>query len=479
MTMKTVCEYHPTRPAEWNCPECNDSFCADCVDTRVVEQYGKKERWHFCPKCNVQVNRLAFENTVETFWNRLPRFFVYPFHPRPLLLMAALAVASVLFSGPGLIMMLIRFAIWAVILKYSFAALKSTANGKLIPPKVNLQTISDDFEVVFKQIGIYVIIGFAFFKVAQIAGIVVGLLFLSVAILSIPAMVIVLVATNSLLHAINPMIFARMAWRIGWGYLLMCIFLALLGAAPAVLGRYIIVFLPDILHGFLFTMAKSFYTIISYHLMGYVIFQYHEEIGYEVDLDEEEASLDKTTPEQNVENELLNKIDILVKEGKLDEAISLIKDETGGVISDLNLAERYFNLLKIKQLTPEMLKHGEVYLELLAKEDQRDKLCEVYLECISKKPELTISSSTTFKVASCLNEAGNPKGAIVAYNRFIKANPKNPLIPKAYFLAANVINEKLKNPRKAIGILKGLIKTYPNHEIVPYVQNYIKQMSIS
>jgi len=61
--------------------------------------------------------------------------------------------------------MLIRFAIWAVILKYSFAALKSTANGKLIPPKVNLQTISDDFEVVFKQIGIYVIIGFAFFKV--------------------------------------------------------------------------------------------------------------------------------------------------------------------------------------------------------------------------------------------------------------------------------------------------------------------------
>ena len=79
--------------------------------------------------------------------------------------------------------------------------------------------------------------------------------------------------------------------------------------------------------------------------MGYVIFQYHEEIGYEVDLDEEEASLDKTTPERNVENELLNKIDILVKEGKLDEAISLIKDETGGVIFDLNLAERYFNLL--------------------------------------------------------------------------------------------------------------------------------------
>ena len=477
--MKTVCDYHPTRPAEWNCPNCNDNFCGHCIDTRVVEQYGKKNSFHFCPKCNVQANRAAFQNTVETFWNRLPKFFVYPFHPRPLILIAALAFISVLASGPGLFNMLIYFAIWAVVLKYSFTALKDTANGKLIPPKVNLQTISADFEVVFKQIGIYIIIGFAFFKVAQTGGILIGLLFLGLAILSIPAMIIVLVATNSLLNAINPMIFARMAWRIGWGYLLMYLFLALLGAAPAVLGRYIIAFLPDNLHGFLLTMAQSFYTIISYHLMGYVIFQYHEDIGYEVDLDEEEASIEDMTSEQDVESELLNKIDILIKEGNLDDAISLIKDKTGGVISDLNLAERYFNLLKIKQLTPEMLRHGEAYLELLAKRDKKDKLCEVYSVCISRDPGFTISPSTTFKVASSLNEAGNPKGAIGAYNRFIKANPKNPLIPKAYFLAANVINEQLRNPLKAIKILKGLIKKYPNHDIIPYVQNCIKQISMS
>ena len=477
--MKTVCDYHPTRPAEWNCPDCNGNFCGHCIDRRVVEQYGKKNSFHFCPKCNVQANRVAFQNTVETFWNRLPKFFIYPFHPRPLILMAALAIISVLASGPGLFKMLIHFAIWAVVLKYSFTALKETANGKLVPPKVNLQTITADFEVVFKQIGIYIIIGFGFFKAAQTGGIIVGLLFLGLAILSIPAMIIVLVATNSLLHAINPMIFARMAWRIGWGYLLMYFFLALLGIAPAVLGRYIIALLPDSLHGFLFAMAQSFYTIISYHLMGYVIFQYHEDIGYEVDLDEEEASIEDMTSEQDGERELLNKIDILIKEGNLDDAISLIKNETEGVISDVNLAERYFNLLKIKQITPEMLRHGKAYLELLAKTDKKDKLCEVYSECISRQPEFTISPSTTFKVASSLIEAGNPKGAIGAYNRFIKANPKNPLIPKAYFLAANVINEQMRNPHKAIKILKGLIKTYPNHDIIPYVQNYIKQISTS
>ena len=94
-------------------------------------------------------------------------------------------------------------------------------------------------------------------------------------------------------------------------------------------------------------------------------------------------------------------------------------------------------------------------------------------------PGFVPASSTLFKVANCLNQAGNPKGAVNSYNRFIKANPKDPLIPKAYFLAANIINEKLKNPRKALGILQSLIKTYPNHEITPHVQKYLRQISVA
>lgn len=478
MPMKTVCDFHPTRAAEWTCPNCDDNFCGDCIDTRVVNQYGKKNSYHFCPKCNVEANRLAFENIAEPFWNRLPKFFAYPFHPRPLILMAVTAMISILASRPGLFWMLIRFAVWAVVLKYSFAALKETANGRLVAPKINLQTISDDFELVFKQIALYAILGFVLFKVFQGMGLVVGLLFLAFSALSIPAMITVLVASNSLLSAINPMVFVRMAWRIGWAYLLMCLFLLFLGAGPAVVGQYIFAYLPDSLHGFLFSMAKSFYTIITYHLMGYVIFQYHEEIGYTVDMDDEEIG-EANAPVKSQEDLLLNKVDILIKEGRMDDAISLIREESGGVFADLNLAERYFNLLKIKQLTPEMLEHGKVYLELLSKAGQKDRVCEVYLECVSKEAMFNVSPAVGFQIASCLKEYGRPKDAVGAYNRFIKQNPKHPLIPKAYFLAANVINEQLKNPPKALEILNSLAKRYPEHEILPYVQRYIKQMSSS
>jgi len=477
--MKIHCHYHPTRLAEWTCPSCETALCGSCVSTRTVEQYGAKRKFHFCPKCEVEAERLGSGNTIVPFWNRLPKFFAYPFHPRVLIFITVLSVARIFFSGVGLFGGLIRVAVWGVLLKYSFSALKNTAQGGLAPPKMGYQTLSEDFGTVFKQLGIFVIMGLAIGKVFQAAGMFIGFLFLCFAVLSIPAMIIVLVATNSLLQAVNPMIFVRMSWRIGWGYLLMYLFLVLLGAAPTVLGRYVIAYFPAICHGFLYSMAESFYTIISYHLMGYVIFQYHEEIGYEVSLDGEELTEHEQSGGQGEDNELINRVNIFIQEGKIDEAIALIHDETGNDISDPDLAERYYNLLKIRERIPEMLDHAKRYLDLLSKTTEKAKMSDIYLECLAKDPAFNPTSQTLFKIASCLNESGNPKEAVQAYNRFIKANPRNSLVPKAYFLAASIINEKLNNPRKASGILEQLIKKYPNHEILPYLESYLRRMRTS
>jgi tetratricopeptide (TPR) repeat protein len=476
--MKAVCSYHPTRPAQWDCPKCRAKFCAACIDKRVVDQYGRMNTYYFCPKCNVETRRTAFEDTVVPFWNRLPRFFTYPFHPHPLGLIAVLCVVGAIFSGPSLFSALMRFVTWAVVLKYSFAGLRSTAQGNMVPPKISSDTISAEFDIVFKQIGIYLIVGFVSFKVIQTAGILIGLAFLCFAALSIPAMIIVLAGTNSLVSAVNPMIFAPMAWRIGWSYLLMYFFLMLLAGGPAVLGQHIIAHLPAFLHGLLLQFAKSYYTIISYQLMGYIIFQYHEDIGYHVDMDDEAVSYQDETPVEAAQNETLNRVNVLVKEGKIDDAISVLRSERGRVASEIDLAERYYNLLKLKQLIPEMLQHAEAYLDLLANADRKDKLREVYSECASKNAGFTPGPVTLLKIASALNEAGKHKEAVNSYNRFVKANPKSPLIPKAYFLASNIINEKLNNPGKAAGILKALIKKYPDHEITPYAREYLTKINI-
>lgn len=293
-------------------------------------------------------------------------------------------------------------------------------------------------------------------------------------------MIILLVSTNSLLHAINPLLFVRMAWRIGWGYLLMYFFLILLLGAPAALEKYVIFYLPAVLHVTIITMIKSFYTIISYNLMGYVILQYHEKIGYQVEADDEPLVSGEAAAGENVRSKISNRVDVLIKEGEIDKAISVIKEETEeGEITDPELAERYFKLLKIKGPVEDMLEHGGRYIDMLAKANKKETLCEVYLECLSKNGGFTPAPATLIKIAGSLNETGRPKEAVQTYNKFVKSNPKSNLVPKAYFLGSNIINEKFKNPRKASTILNGLIKKYPGNEIVPYAERYLKQMKSS
>jgi hypothetical protein len=482
--MKTFCDYHATTPAQWNCHHCATNYCGACITRRTVERYGRKETLHFCPKCNGEADRLAISNVVVPFWNRLPQFFLYPLHPGPLILMVVLSAASVFFAGPGLFNNLMGIAIGGLLIKYSHSALTKTAQGSFTPPPLNAETLSRDFQMVFKQLAIFIMVVLVTVQIVRVAvqqlgptaAVGVGILCLVVAILAVPAMIIVLVATNSLLHAVNPVIWGGMAWRIGWGYLLMYLFLAILGTAPTLVTRYIIAHLPSASHVFLFNVAKCFYTIISYHLMGYVMLQYHEEVGYEVDVDDKESFLTEEAPLVGTDTQILNRVDIFIKEGKIDDAITLIKGETSGDMAKLDLAERYFNLLKIRQLVPEMVKHGRRYLELLAEAKDKTKLREVYAACVAADPAFTPAGAAAFKIAGCFNEAGHPKEAVQVYNRFIKAYPKDPQLPKAYFLAASIINERLKNPQKAAGLLKGLLKSYPNHDLAPHIQKYLKQI---
>ena len=472
--MKVFCSYHPTKPAQWECPNCNETYCAACISKRVSNIYGSKQVHFFCPNCNVAANKLSAGNLLEPFWNRLPKIFLYPIYPRTLGFMISIALISAIFRGPGFLTFIMNLLAWGALLKYSFAALKNTASGSLTPPRITFETLSDNFQVVFKQLAIFMILFFLLSRVSNTLGPIPALLSLCFVCLSFPSIITVLVITDSLIAACNPLIFVRMAWRIGWGYLLMYLFLILLLFAPSAIGQYIIKFFPEGLHIFLFSLAKCYYMIIAYHLMGYVMVQYHEEIGWDVDL-EDEIAIEEEAADPG--ERIVNRADMLIKDGKMDEAIAYIKDETGGEISDVNIAERYYKLLKLKQQVPEMLEHGKGYLDLLTKEKQWDKVCQVYGDCSEMDKDFSPGSSTLFKIGGLLNERNNPKGAIDAYSRFVKADPQNPLTPKAYFLSAGIMNEKLKLPQKAAQILRGVIKKYPDSDIVPHVENYLKKVT--
>jgi tetratricopeptide (TPR) repeat protein len=366
-----------------------------------------------------------------------------------------------------------------MILKYSFESLKATASGNLKPPSVNAQTISEDFGQVFKQFAIYVLIFIGFAYISAKAGLILGIVFGIVALFFVPSMIILLVTTGSLFHAINPVVFVGLTFRIGWAYLLMYFFLFLLGSAPAYLAQYVIRFLPAEFHPMLFGFAQSFYTIISYHLMGYVILQYHERIGYQVDYEDfsdptvEDYEPQKSDPDAVV----LSKVAPLIKEGKLDEAIALIKKMTEQQpISGVKLSERYYNLLKLRKRSAELLEHGVTHLDILTAENQKSKAIAVFTECRTTDTSFMPTAAALFKLAGWLNEAGKIKAAVAVYNTLAKTYPDNSLVPKAYFRIAQIFHDRLMNKEQAIKALDLLLKKYPNHDIVPQAENFLARL---
>jgi tetratricopeptide (TPR) repeat protein len=442
--------------------------------------YHQGEKLHMCPQCNRPVQWLGVENIIDPFWRRLPRFFLYPFSVRPLMLMLGLSMIAALLTRPGIIGILAQVAVWGIAFKYAYAILQATAGGNLNAPKLDAQTLYENFGPVAKQVGIYVAIffavGMAFAELGPAGGI--PLLILTTVFL--PAMIILLVTTESLIQAINPVMFVSLAVRIGWGYLLMYFFYSILGGAPALLGQHAIQYLPPVMHLFLFTLVKIYYTFISYHLMGYVILQYHQDIGYRVDFEDfQDEQADGVAPDaDDPANRLLNRVNQLIKDGNHDGAIEEIEDETSGQgISDPILSERYYTLLKMTGATEKLGKHGRDHLHLLVRGGKKTEAVEVYRECLKADPGFTPDAGVLFRLGGWFNETGQSKQAIGAYNQITKAYPGDPLVPKSFFKAAQIFNDRLNNPDKARKILRGLLKKYPDHDITPFVERYLDQMT--
>ncbi len=210
--------------------------------------------------------------------------------------------------------------------------------------------------------------------------------------------------------------------------------------------------------------------------MGYVILQYHERIGYQVDY--EDFSDPSTEPveagEIDPDEPVLNAVNPLIQDGKLDEAIEQIKQMTQAQgIKGVNLSERYYNLLKMKKRTQELVEYGDKHLDLLVADNNKNKALHVYAECLKLRPDFLPGADALFKLGGWLNEGGKTQPALGVYNRLIKQYPQNPIVPKTYFRVAQIFHDRLMNTDKAHKMLGALKSKYPEHDIIPQVENYL------
>jgi tetratricopeptide (TPR) repeat protein len=485
--MSTACDRHPTQPAWWFCPKCHKSLCPQCVSKRYGG-YLQDQVCYFCSKCNVEVKNLELSQVIPAFWTRLHKFFIYPLASvQSFGMIIVLSLLSTFLGQFGLFSLIFQFLLWSVMVKYSFECLKSTAKGRFKPPALTDDVLVENYSIVFKQILLFLALSLIFIFFVSGTGTLFMALYLLFCGIGLPAMLIILIINENVLQAMNPIMIIGMISRIGGMYFLLLFFLLLLSGAPAALGYAVIQHLPEGLQAFMITFSKNYYTIITYHMMGYVILQYHQRLDYPVDL---ETVLDSMYPELSFGNpdsagapdqprhdDLLNDVALLIQDGELDKAIGEIERRVDlEDIEDLDLSRRYFGLLKTRKQHRKLLAYAPRHLKIMVKSDAKTDAVESYLECLRVDKTLVLDSVVQFKLASWLTEKGRHKEAIRALNAIIKENPKDTLVPKAYYRAAQIFSERLNDVEKARQILKAMIAKYPDQEITAFAKNYLSKL---
>jgi tetratricopeptide (TPR) repeat protein len=468
--MSITCTLHRSEPAHFQCDECGSSLCDECISLRETSGFSGKNRDYFCPACELPARMIGLGNVLEPFWNRLGAIFLYPLQPAPLLLTLVLSIIGALFAGWGIVQLLV----WIVMVKYAYASLIHTAQGSLRAPPVTWELINQNVLQVFKQFVVFAIIAACVGFVAPFSPIAAVVLIFVVA-ACLPAIIMILVASNSILQAVNPALFVPIIFRIGWAYLLMYLFLLFLLGAPAALFAVLPV---ELIHArvyfFLQLFLSQLYSIICYHLMGYVLLQYHEEIGYSVDYEYFAANRGgkKQLKVKTQEAELATGLALLIKAGKFQEAIARLRPAILEDNPDPELSEKFFQLLKMTGEKSKAEHYVIRHFEVMAANGKKQKAIELFDE-VKRSTVGAPSGKSVYQVGIWLQERNEFKKALEVFAYFTKHHKKDALAPEVYFNVAKLLHEQADNSAKARQILQGILKTFPGHELAPQVREYL------
>lgn len=462
------CKYHPRVPARWHCPACGIDFCATCIKTENLPQPTA-----VCPVCRAEAESLGAINVITPFWMRIPRFFAFPANLGALMYITVLAIVSTVTLSRSLLGMLMQLAVFAVFLRYAYAVLNHTASGHLSPPRIDFDMVNQDLERPFKQLAVFLFLGFVSnLLYTQVAAWVAWIYWLGMT-LCIPATAMVIAINNSFWRAVNPVALLGVVTRIGWPYLILCVFLYILWGGTGVVMSMVGGKTSFEIAFFIYGLASMYFLLVMFHMMGYTIYQYHEQLGFAVEVaieDHDAASGARAKPG----NPAVREADILVKEGKTDEAVTRLTEWTARQPADLEAREKLHALARLTHNAALLAERAPDLITALLAADKRKAAADVFLDAATVQPGFQPAQAADFHPLATQLEIMRRYPAVLGLSSgFAKRFPSHADIPSLYYLGARILCEQFKQDKKAVAILAGLLKKYPQHELAPAIQKYL------
>ncbi len=407
------------------------------------------------------------DQPIVPFWQRLSEITLYPAKPAAMITIGVLALARLLGLLPGLAGWLLDLLVTVALYRFAFEVLRATANGRMEPPEGMGETAqSSGWLAIWLQL---------IFIIAAVLLIVllgwIGLALCVVMLVGYPGAVMSLAIDQNLGHALNPGTWIQIMTRLGWPYfvafgLILVIFISA-GNAQA----WLVKLLPLAIGLPVFYFISGYALIATFHLMGYLIWQYQDELGFTP----ETAPVLKLHRNADTDQYILDEAAQMVRDGETDmatEALQAHLRERGGTEA---VHTQYRKLVRLKGDRNELVRHGREWLPVLLAQDREKTAVELCRELTDLDPAFVVTDAeSNARLAQRASTLGHAQLALRLINGFHKRHPKSADIPAMYLLAARLLSERMGKDVEAKSLLTQIRGAYPNHALIPQIDALMK-----
>ena len=319
----------------------------------------------------------------QPFWQRLRAITFYPLRGAALYSLIALTLCTLLGMLPG-IGWILGIITWVAVYRYAFEILRETANGRLQSPEHTLSSNDGSMldGTVLRLLALMILMGVFVVVVTAFTGPVIGLLTLAAVVFLQPGCVISLALDGSLRTAANPATSITLATRIGWPYLAAFGLLFVIQASTLTAGSWLHGVMPPVIGDLVLTFFSIWGLFATFHLLGYLVYQYHVELGFEPE----------GTPlplRHEPDRGLLDEAEHFVREGQPEAAMDCLRGAIRTRAVGLPVHELYQRLLRRNGASDALREHGRQYLNRLLGEQQERQALNLLREMLELDPDFT------------------------------------------------------------------------------------------
>ncbi|HEU4662569.1 MAG TPA: hypothetical protein VFS55_00920 [Dokdonella sp.] len=404
---------------------------------------------------------------IVPFWNRLREISLYPTHSAALTTIVTLALCHLVeFLPLGIVGWLFQLLIWVALYKYAFECLRASANGRLEPPEVAV-SVEDSlgWSQIWLQVAFFALNLLGFILLGPVGGTLVAI-FLS---LALPGAIMSLAMDENLGHALNPATWIAIMARLQWPYFAVAGLYLVFNISQRYAQALVLPVLPPVVSTIAFYLITNYAVVATFHLMGYLIYQYHDEIGYEPTTTTMPARGKPRDPDQDMLDEAAGHI----REGRPEAAAELLSGQLRARGGSEAMHAQYRKVLGVLDRRDELLRHGREWIAVLLAQDKDRRAVDVVRDCQEIDPAFEPADpDDVARIARKAVDAGQSQVALRLVSSWYRSHPRHRDVPANCLLAARLLAERMGKEDTARALLDRVLQAFPQHALAGEIGAY-------